>query len=114
MEQSDHDLLIKLDTNVHTFCKKMEKMHTENREDHREIFKLLETHKNENNDKLDKKIDKRLYTWITGILIFLMISLSIYVTDIDVATEKCFNKMDSQIQIYHPDKPTPLHKVPEQ
>lgn len=76
MDQTDHDLLIKLDTNMHVMCKKIEKFHDENkeirrenREDHKEIFKLLETHKNESNNKIDKKVDFKYFRILVGILI---------------------------------------------
>ena len=114
MEETERDLLVKLDTQMHSLCKKMEKFHDENRLDHQRIMDIFNNEKKITDEKNDKKIDKKIFTWVSGIIITIIIILFTYVGSTDISTQKHFNNIESCIQIYHPEYKTPvLYKIPK-
>ena len=108
MDQKDHDILIKLDTKMAIMCtnmtkfqnestEKQTKFQDENREEHKEIFKLFEKYDN----KLGSKVSFTLYKWLTGIMIVGIISIGVATTDLRITFNKSINEIKTTISQYH-------------
>lgn len=84
--ESDHDTIIRLNTNVINMCKKLEQFHKENRDDHTSIVKALEIKTKDLEDKLLHKLDTSLFKWVIGFIILALISLATYTVDNTLTT----------------------------
>lgn len=95
----DHDDLIALKTHMDLFCKKLDKFHSENREDHKVLGELIASEnlrydsvKEHYNSKLDTKLNWSIFSWVVGFIILGLISLSSYTVAFkDVATARSFD-----------------------
>jgi len=94
MEQKDHDLLIKLDTNMTTMCKKMEKFHDENRQDHKDILKLMES-----------KVDFKWFKWLVGSVAAFMIVFGTWQTNHITKSTLEYNSLHYAVQHLIDDSP---------
>jgi hypothetical protein len=126
MEIKDHDMLIKLDTQMKMFCLKLDKFQDQNREDHKNIYKLIEDGnsyttnfrsecRNSIMKEVDKKLSLKIFQWITGFIIVGLLSLSIYITDIkidDINRSLC-NKANIEKIIESTPQVEHLYKVPD-
>jgi hypothetical protein len=69
MEKDDHDLLIRVDTNVKTLCKKFDNLATIVEKQQEKYATQVETC----NKKFEGKVGNIMFRWVIGLLVVVMV-----------------------------------------
>jgi len=131
MEQTEHDLLIKLNTKVNIMCSTIANFQKDNHDQHQEIIncinkKIDTVHNrvNKSEDKHDKcreesikrtdtKLDTQYFKWVFRSIIAIFIIGTIFSTTNIISNNDRFNKIETKISILHNDQPEHLFEIPE-
>jgi len=130
MQQTDHDLLIKLNTKVNIMCVTLNNFQKDNHTQHLEIIECInrkvekvhervDKHEKEAIDcrgevvnKLDLKLDSNYFRWIFRSIIAILIVGTIFTTKNIITNNDRFNNIETQICILHNDKGDILFPIP--
>lgn len=91
--------LATLTTQVTNVCKKIDRVHKENREDHKSILESLDN----TNERVDRKLDIGLFKWVISIIIAAVIGLATYSVEINHHVMEDIHNTQTALHNHAPD-----------
>ncbi len=107
-KRSDHDILIQMEANLNNLCKKLNSVDDDNKEEHKEIRKLINEGQNWKTTQVqecnNRFVHRKIFLWICGFIIMGVIGAYGF-------TQVVNNNLNRHIETYeHTNKKVTQHE----